>query len=133
MFCSNCGKEINDGSAFCKYCGTKIGESNPSKDDKKLAVKNSSNCSRLVAFILAWFFGGFGAHDFYVGKKKLGIAKLIILIIAIVIAVLTDMSEEEYIFLAAPTLLWTLYDLIMIIIGKYTDKYGLPLKRWIKD
>ena len=24
MFCSECGKEIPDGSAFCKYCGTKL-------------------------------------------------------------------------------------------------------------
>ena len=22
MFCSKCGKEINDGAKFCKYCGT---------------------------------------------------------------------------------------------------------------
>lgn len=24
MFCSKCGKELNDGSAFCNYCGSKI-------------------------------------------------------------------------------------------------------------
>lgn len=29
MFCTNCGKEIKEGSAFCAYCGARIGE-NPS-------------------------------------------------------------------------------------------------------
>ena len=24
MYCRNCGKEINDTAAFCKYCGTKV-------------------------------------------------------------------------------------------------------------
>ncbi len=24
MFCSNCGKEVNDGTKFCQYCGEKI-------------------------------------------------------------------------------------------------------------
>jgi len=26
MYCPNCGKEIEEGSKFCKYCGAKIGE-----------------------------------------------------------------------------------------------------------
>lgn len=26
MFCTNCGKEIKDGSTFCVYCGTKVAE-----------------------------------------------------------------------------------------------------------
>lgn len=30
MFCTNCGKEIKEGSAFCVYCGARIGE-NPSR------------------------------------------------------------------------------------------------------
>ncbi|MBA7670562.1 hypothetical protein ES703_78708 [subsurface metagenome] len=27
MYCSNCGKEIEEGSKFCKYCGLKVEES----------------------------------------------------------------------------------------------------------
>lgn len=26
MFCSNCGKEINDSAIFCKYCGKNLVE-----------------------------------------------------------------------------------------------------------
>ena len=26
MFCKNCGKQINDNSKFCKYCGCNVDE-----------------------------------------------------------------------------------------------------------
>lgn len=32
MFCSNCGTQIPDGSAFCPNCGTKIGGSAPTQN-----------------------------------------------------------------------------------------------------
>lgn len=38
MFCSKCGKEIDEGSAFCKYCGAKI-DNSIQKEEKK--EKNS--------------------------------------------------------------------------------------------
>ena len=28
MYCKNCGSKHEDGDSFCKYCGTKIAESN---------------------------------------------------------------------------------------------------------
>ena len=33
MFCNNCGKEIPDGSNFCKFCGNSL-----SKNEKKVKV-----------------------------------------------------------------------------------------------
>lgn len=30
MFCRNCGKQINDGTTFCIYCGTKVKAAEPS-------------------------------------------------------------------------------------------------------
>ena len=32
MFCTNCGKQIPDGSAFCAHCGTKIDVSDPTEN-----------------------------------------------------------------------------------------------------
>lgn len=32
MFCKNCGKEIDDNSKFCQYCGAKIVEPNSKKE-----------------------------------------------------------------------------------------------------
>lgn len=60
----------------------------------------------LPAFILCFLFGTFGFHRFYVGK--IGTA-----------------------FLQIITLggfgLWTLWDLIMILFGKFEDKQGRVL------
>lgn len=33
MFCSKCGKEINDSSKFCRFCGAKLDIQSPSSSD----------------------------------------------------------------------------------------------------
>lgn len=71
MFCSKCGKEINDEAVVCIHCGC--------------AVKNNSDITTneehdwLVAMLLCWFLGGFGAHRFYSGHIGTGIVQLITL------------------------------------------------------
>ncbi len=43
MFCTNCGKEIKDGSIFCAYCGTKVEkdakDATKQFEEKKVALK----------------------------------------------------------------------------------------------
>ena len=58
----------------------------------------------VAALLLCLLLGGFGAHRFYVGKIGTGILQLITL---------------------GGLGIWTLIDLIMIAIGKFTDKEGL--------
>ncbi len=53
-------------------------------------------------------FGIFGIHRFYVGKLGTGILQLLTL---------------------GGLGIWSLIDLIMIIVGSFTDKAGHPLKR----
>ncbi len=57
----------------------------------------------LVVLLLCIFLGGIGVHRFYVGKIGTGI-----------LMILTFGGLG----------IWTLIDLIMIIVGKFTDKEG---------
>lgn len=72
---------------------------NGTKSDKK----------RLIAFLLAFFVGGFGVHRFYVGKVGTGILMLLTL---------------------GCLGIWTLIDCIMILCGAFKDKEGRPLVDW---
>ncbi|MBR1867881.1 MAG: TM2 domain-containing protein [Clostridia bacterium] len=68
-----------------------------------------SQKSRLVAFLLCFFFGGLGVHRFYVGKIGTGIIWLL----------------TGGIFGVG-----TLIDFILIIVGSFKDKEGKEIKKW---
>jgi len=65
--------------------------------------------SWVVALLLCLFLGMVGAHRFYAGKIGTGIVQLLTL--------------------GGFFGVWVLIDLIMILIGKFTDKDGLALAR----
>lgn len=65
-----------------------------------------SDKSKVAAILLCLFLGGFGIHRFYVGKIGTGILMLVTL---------------------GGLGIWSLIDLIMIIVGKFTDKDGRVL------
>lgn len=68
-----------------------------------------SDKKRLVAFILCWFLGTLGVHRFYVGKVGTGIAQI---------------------FTLGGLGIWTLVDLVMILVGSFKDKEGNKLEAW---
>jgi TM2 domain-containing membrane protein YozV len=72
-------------------------------------AQNISSKSRLVALLLCWFLGVFGAHRFYVGKT--GTAILMILTLG-------------------GLTLWVLIDLIVIAVGSFRDSEGRRVFRW---
>ncbi|WP_034912872.1 MULTISPECIES: TM2 domain-containing protein [Erwinia] len=62
-FCRGCGKEIHKDAAACPGCGA--------------PQKTAGTKSKLTATLLAFFFGGLGAHKFYLGKTGQGILYLL--------------------------------------------------------
>ncbi len=76
---------------------------------KPLAMESHSNKSRLVALLLCWFLGIFGAHRFYVGKVGTGILQLVTF---------------------GGLGIWTLIDLILIVVGSFRDAEGQLVFQW---
>jgi len=118
MYCKTCGKEIKEGDVFCGFCGAKV-------DDKKDETISSdlnrmvhpindgsaSPRSRLVAALLAFFLGGFGAHEFYVGKTGAGILMLV------------------FFWTCIPSII-AFVQFIIILIGEFTDAEGRKITMW---
>jgi TM2 domain-containing membrane protein YozV len=65
--------------------------------------------SWLVALLLCFFVGVIGAHRFYVGKIGTGILQIVTF--------------------GGFFGIWVLIDLVMILMGKFTDKEGNALAR----
>ena len=103
-FCANCGKEINPGAAICTNCGASV---------VNAPAANAEQKSKLVAVLLAFFLGGIGVHDFYLGYNKNGIIK-------IVLTVCTGVGGS----------IWALIDFIRLLTGSlHTDATGAELKK----
>jgi TM2 domain-containing membrane protein YozV len=67
--------------------------------------------SRLAALLLCLFFGVFGAHRFYVGKIGTGVLQLITI---------------------GGCGIWAMVDLIIIVVGSFTDKDGRRVFMWME-
>jgi hypothetical protein len=65
--------------------------------------------SRLAAALLCWLLGVFGAHRFYVGKTGTAVLMLLTL---------------------GGLGIWMLVDLVLILVGSFTDAEGRRLWRW---
>jgi TM2 domain-containing membrane protein YozV len=54
-----------------------------SKDARTLLLYDANRKSALIAYILWFFLGWFGAHNFYLGRKGVGIAQVLLTITVI--------------------------------------------------
>lgn len=70
-----------------------------------------SQKSRLVALLLCWFLGYFGAHRFYVNKYGTAVLMLVTL---------------------GGAGIWWLVDLILIAVGSFRDSRGQRVYRWLE-
>lgn len=111
MFCTNCGKEIDNNAVICVHCGVATG--------KQMSNNESSGRSWVAALLLCLFLGGLGAHRFYVGKTGSGVAMLLITILLGWVFGLGLLI----------TGIWAIIDLIMICTGAFKAADGKELKK----
>ena len=98
MFCPNGGAQANENAVVCIKCGCALPKK-PVCD----TFGDQSPKEWIVTLLLCFFAGSFGIHRFYVGKVGTGILQLITL---------------------GCCGIWTLIDLIIIVMGKFTDADG---------
>lgn len=83
--------------------------------------------SRVVAAVLALFFGLFSVHNFYVGKIFRGVA---FLITSVACWIITVCSLGFGSFVLAIPGAWLLIEFLLILVGRYEDGDGLPITEW---
>jgi TM2 domain-containing membrane protein YozV len=79
----------------------------------------ASDKSKMTVALLTFFLGTLGVHRFYTGKVGTGIAMAALTVVGWI----TSIFVFGY-FLVMAVGLWALVDFIMILTGKFTDKYG---------
>jgi len=121
MYCASCGKELPTQAAFCPACGAAVGGTAGATRGGAGAAQGSlrpypsrsgvevSEKSRLAALLLCLFLGWLGVHRFYVGKVGTGVLMI---------------------FTFGGLGIWTLIDLIMIIVGGFKDVDGRFVLDW---
>lgn len=70
---------------------------------------DASDKNRLLAVLLAFFFGVFGAHRFYVGKTGTAVAQLLTL---------------------GGLGIWSFIDFLIILFGEFKDADGFKICDW---
>ena len=89
---------------YCSECGKQISDKATACPECGNQIKScNSDKSWVALLLLCLFLGGIGIHRFYVGKIGTGILQLITL---------------------GGLGIWSLIDLIIIIVGKFEDKNG---------
>ncbi len=121
MFCVKCGKELEEGAKFCSECGYSVNGQvtnveKTEKEEAEVVDQTISEKSRLVAFLLAFFVGVLGIHNFYLGKKGIGITQLVL--------TLTVLGS----FISA---IWAFVEMIIIICGNAGDGNGKFVRKWL--
>ncbi|MBR1625792.1 MAG: TM2 domain-containing protein [Bacteroidales bacterium] len=104
---------MDNNSVYCPKCGTKQTEYRDSFNQNTYRDSFNQNTSKdkvgdvstdwLITLLLCFFVGTLGVHRFYHGKIGTGVLMLITV---------------------GGFGIWTLIDLILIILGKFTDKHG---------
>lgn len=90
-----------------------------SKDTHAMMVFESSKKSALVAYILWFFLGGFGAHRFYLGRTGSAVGLLVLFIVSILLT-LVLIGAVGLLIVA----IWLIVDAFLIpgIVSEYNQR-----------
>ena len=70
-FCPECCKQLSSKANMCPNCGYSFGS------NYNQAISNGAK-SKVAAALLAFFLGGFGAHNFYLGYTGKAVVQLLL-------------------------------------------------------
>src|SRR5574344_1789941 len=102
-YCFKCGAKMSSEAEFCPQCGAK---QNAKETTFSNYQPNKINKEWLISLILCVLVGELGVHRFYNGKIGTGILQLITI---------------------GGLGIWTLIDIIMIVLERFTDRNGQPM------
>lgn len=118
--CPQCGARIDKDAQFCAKCGAKQDEQTFDREDntnynrrynstnnQEYKQVSGTNPRWLATLLLCIFLGYLGIHRFYNHRIGTGILMLITCGLGGI---------------------WTIIDLVMIIVGKFKDQYGNYIK-----
>ena len=107
MFCSNCGKEIDEKAVICIHCGCATHNNQLEEENRK---------SIIAAILLCLFLGFIGLHRFYLGRTGSGVGMLLCFLFGWLVIP------------AIVLLIWWFIDLILIACGVLKAADGSKLK-----
>ena len=99
-YCHACAAILDARAGTCPTCGAR-------QEGGQLVVASEKRL--LPAVLLCMLFGVFGVHRFYAGKVGTGILQLVTL---------------------GGLGIWWMVDLIMLIVGAFTDGKGQKITQW---
>lgn len=88
----------------------------------------TSSEKKLTLLLLCWLVGLFGIHRFYTGKYLTGGLQLLG-VLSGGVAAFFEAKVLAPLFIVFP--LWWVLDVLLIIMGKFTDKDGKPIIDWV--
>jgi len=126
--CAACGLRISPQAANCPSCGHPV---RADGSDKRI----------LPAIILCLFLGVFGAHAFYAGRNKQGIAIIGCLLSPVVVSLASPGIGSRFwgvfsvcfwfaLILLVLMIVHVISDLVRILVGAYKDGQGRKITKW---
>ena len=83
VYCANCGGELLPNAVACMKCGVAANYGAVNNSIGKTGIPGIDNAGwcpegrdKIIAILLAFFIGGFGIHNFYLGETKKGILRI---------------------------------------------------------
>ena len=144
MRCPKCDTKIKTDMSACPKCGTKTCDIANASYTKELQVlkngtliqkekvfytnKTPKEICRKKLVLLTVFFGIVGAHEFYVGKTKWAISKVVSFCLGNILTVLYGMGYAKNLYSIAGILLaYTFFTWAIDIFRVVLKKYPFPV------